>query len=107
MHEETSQSSRNTDRPQISGREESPEGQRFVAAFEPGQSLPEHTNPSRIRITSRTGSGMLSVEGLGVRVLEQGESVQLEAGVPHALQADRGAWLVEVQLLPECCPSCS
>ena len=94
-------------RPAVTDRQDGPEGKSFVLRFQPGQKLPDHRNGSRLRITARSGTGLLVVEGLGSRMLAAGESVQLEPNVVHALEAGVHAWEVEVHLIAGCCPGCA
>lgn len=94
-------------RPAVTDRRDGPEGKSFILRFQPGQRLPDHRNGSRLRLTGLTGSGVLTIEGLGARMLSAGEAVQLESNVVHSLEAGTEAWEVAVHLIEGCCPGCA
>jgi quercetin dioxygenase-like cupin family protein len=94
-------------RPTISDKVETPEGRRFHLAFAAGQALPDHRNASRILVSCTAGEGVIDIDGAGPRWLRAGESVQIEASVPHALEAMDIAWEVDVHLIEGRCPGCA
>jgi quercetin dioxygenase-like cupin family protein len=94
-------------RPAVTDRQDGPEGKSFILRFQPGQQLPEHRNGSRLRLTGLTGTGVLTIDGLGARMLSAGEAVQLEPNVIHSLEAGTEAWEVAVHLIEGCCPGCA
>lgn len=93
-------------RPRVSDLQDGPTGRFFTLSFQPGQRLPDHRNHSRILISSLSGSGIVRVAGFGDRVLGEGESVQVDPDVLHALEAGEAPWEVEVHLIASCCAGC-
>ncbi len=94
------------DRPTVSEVIEAPDGRHFTVRFGPLQSLPWHRNPARVVITALTGSGDITVDGVGACPLPAGASVQLDPNAGHAVIAGDDGLELRVDLIASCCNCC-
>ena len=99
-------SSMPTDRPTVSELIDGADGRHFTVTFGPGQQLPQHRNASRVLITAVRGSGLVSIGDRPATTLIEGDRVQLDPDVPHAVVAGEDGLELTVHLIAGCCGVC-
>jgi quercetin dioxygenase-like cupin family protein len=93
-------------RPAVSGTVEDADGRHFTVTFAAGQALPRHRNASRILITALHGFGDISVADDPPVPLTEGDRVQLDPDVAHAITAGDEGLEITVHLIAGCCGVC-
>ena len=93
-------------RPLVSAVTEDEPGRSFTVRFAPHQRLLEHKNRARIVSLAVAGRGVLTVEGMAPRQLVEGDVVQLDPNVVHAVESLSEPLELQVVLRANCCGSC-
>ncbi len=106
MSTESASPRQSTDRPEVSGLRVDASGRRFVLTFRPGQSLPDHHNPSRLELRVLEGSGTLQLPQSKPLALAPDARVQLDAERPHSVTAGDDGLVLEVRTVAANCTCC-